>query len=669
MDCGAQIVGQAQSTLNRRHVILVQRCIQAAAMVTVLAGVTARSHAQSNPEREPTPFYQPRPLGQPQVAQEISLVRQALEQVHSGYDRYVPRKWMDTLFAQLTRRAALPMTDVELYRELSLLLGVIRCNHTKAEYPKSLEQFRNRYATHLPLRVRVFGSRLFVDANGAGIARGTEIVSINSVTAAEAVKKLSRFAAIDGFTEFTRASRLESDGDLMGSDLDHFWPIEFGFSSAWTFVLRDATGKERVESHAPITFAAWNALTGDTAQIDFANGTQLRSLDDSTAMLTIRSFVNYRTPINADSLYRSIFARLATQNIAHLILDLRENGGGSSDASSGLIRYLADTVVQPDRTVRRRVLAIDSTLSTFFETWGDRRAMFAPDSARFVTLKDGWFAERRAPERLAPSPTAFRERVSVLVGRQNGSGSTMLLAVLQEIGARTGRLRLVGEETGGSAEGPTAGQVLFLKLPHSQITVRVPLMRTDVNVRRFVPGFGAFPDIDGTQTLSDFRAGLDRALVTARETPWTGDASPLAAAHGVMHGELEYRDYSDGTRTKIPSWVHIAPIGRSGSFRLRTIYDDGPGKTLYSTEVVQIDGDRWIEQSDDAPDTLRIMSRSRTTEGTVFVLRGRGMDDRKAVEFRYTVTVGPSVYRRLKEFREPGKAFAYRHEYRYRRAA
>jgi hypothetical protein len=361
--------------------------------------------------------------------------------------------------------------------------------------------------------------------------------------------------------------------------------------------------------------------------------------------------------------------------VRHLIIDLRHNGGGSDDASAALIRYLADTTIQPVRAVRRRTIRVDSTLSRAFDTWGDRAVLFTPAESLFVARPDGWFVERGSDALLQPAADAYVGRVSVLVGRRNASATTMLLAVLQEIGARTGRLRLVGVETGGSAEGVTAGQILFLKLPASDIRVRIPLKRVTVNVASAVPGMGLFPDVDATETLADFRAGIDRALQVAETVSWRVGRSPLAPTVGLMKGVLEYRDYQDGARVVLPTWQHLSPIGATGAYRQRTVYDDGPGKTIYSTDVLRVDGTRWTEGAggvESAPTTevsaLTIVSRRAVTGGQRLVLRGRVTDANTAVEFRYTVTLGPTVSTRLKEFRTAGGAWQYRHEYRFERA-
>ena len=650
--------------------------VTAARSLVLLAAVAV---ASSSPRialgQVAPPRYAAVTLTPAQARADLALLRRALQEVHAGYDRYTPRHALDTAFARLLRRAAEPISDLAFYGDVALLLAQIRCNHTKAEYPAALQTFRGTAATHLPVHVRIFDRRLFVAlSQDTSIARGSEITTINGVRAVDIITRLARYAAVDGYTDFARTTLLEADADLMGSDLDHYWPIEFGFATAFTFGVKTATGSARTVTLAPITFAAWKALSGRPQPDEFGRNTRWAMLDDTTAQLTIRSFVNYRTPVNADSLYRSIFTDMRSRHVRHLVLDLRGNGGGSDDASEGLLRYLIDAPVRAKRSVRRRTIRVDSALAAAFDTWGDRAPIFTPAAVLFDARSDGWFAEKGAAEILQPAAGAFRGRVSVLVDRSNSSATTMLLAVLQQVGAHTGRLRLIGEETGGSAEGVTAGQILFLKLLNSGLRVRIPLKRSDVNVAAFIPGLGVLPDVDATETLADFRAGIDRALVTARSTPWRVAASPLAPTIGLMRGVLEYRDYQGGSRVLLPTWVHTSPIGTTGAFRVRTVYDDGPGNTIYSPDVVRVVGDRWIEGSGgedgattEAQTTLRITSRRRVPEGERLLLRNRGMDDDKAVEFRYTVIVGRNVSRRLKEFRLPGTPWEYRHEYRLSR--
>ena len=644
------------------------RFIAVVAIISSAALSVAASQSAPAAPAAAFPVYAPRTIAPADLATDLRSLRRALSEVHAGWDRYTPRRVLDSAFARLERRAAQPMTDMDFYHDVALLLAQLRCDHTKAELPKALAQYRTDVPTFLPVRVRIFGERIFVATDG-GLARGTEIRAINGIPATDVISRLSRYVAVDGFTDFARTARLESDGDLMGNDLDHYWPFEFGFARSWTLTLLNAAGATSTVTRAPITYAAWQALGGDTTTVDFRTGTSWRALNDSTALLTVRSFVNYRTPVSVDSLYGAMFDAIRARGAEHLVVDLRDNGGGSDDASWGLVRHLITEPVVPLQAVRRRTINVAPELRAAFDTWGDASSVFAPMRLAFSRRDDGWYAERFATPTLRPARRGFTGRVSVLTSRHNSSGATMLLAVLQQAGARSGRLRLVGEETGGSAEGPTAGQILFLRLSASGARVRIPLKRSDVNVP-FVAGMGVFPDIDAVETIDDFRADRDRALLVAQSMPWSGAAaSLLARTTGVMRGSLTYRDYGTGRSVTLPTVQHGAPIGSSGSYRLRTIYDDGPGKTIYSTDVVRIEGDRVIEGAPGgAQDTLRIAARRETAAGTELVLLGRGTDDDMPVEFRYTWTLGATTVRKVKEFRAPGAtAWEYRHAYTFTR--
>ncbi|MFK7888468.1 MAG: peptidase S41, partial [Gammaproteobacteria bacterium] len=79
--------------------------------------------------------------------------------------------------------------------------------------------------------------------------------------------------------------------------------------------------------------------------------------------------------------------------------------------------------------------------------------------------------------------------------------------------------RIVGELTGGNIAGPTAGVLFTLALPESKIRLRLPIVRTITGYDAADSGRGVSPDVRVTLTVSDVRAGRDRALEIALATP------------------------------------------------------------------------------------------------------------------------------------------------------
>lgn len=487
-------------------------------LVVAVVGLTpAASRAQSSVE--PTAdVYVPRMLSVDSARADVALLRKALEGIHPGLYRYASKAEIDAAFARLEARAERPMDELEMYREVSLLLALLRCDHTKAELPAGFARFRRERPTHLPFRFRLFDGRMYVassDSAQAPLRRGTEVLSIDGVSVEDLLAALEPAVSFDGLTSFVRAAKLEADSDLMGTAFDHFHPVFFGVPGPDLRLEVRAPGETdaRTVEMRRVPFPRWTELawTSKPYNADFADEIGASMLTPRTALLRVNTFVNYRKPVDPMIAYGEVFRRFREAGADSLVVDLRENGGGSDDAAIALARFLVDTSFAISHPPRLKAVRYDPDVVRHVQTWGDPRAIFEPPLERFTRTPDGWFQEVATGEKAAPSPDRFRGPVTVLVGPRNGSGATILVAALRD----AGRVRLVGEETGGSAEGPTAGRIFFLKLPHSGVTVRVPVKQGRTNVRAFRPGMGVAPDVAVAPTFADFLAGRDPVLEAA----------------------------------------------------------------------------------------------------------------------------------------------------------
>ncbi len=118
------------------------------------------------------------------------------------------------------------------------------------------------------------------------------------------------------------------------------------------------------------------------------------------------------------------------------------------------------------------------------------------------------------------------------------------------------------------------------------------------------------------------------------------DAS-LALAQGEWIGSLTYRDYQRPDRTvTLPTRV-FAALGAPDTLVLHYVFDDGPGKTVYSYESLRFDfaHDALTWTTGDAERTgtaYRIVSVDRQPALTRVVFEGTGKDGgrvRHTVEF------------------------------------
>lgn len=656
-------------------------CLAAAATLLILPFPVSAAAADPAITAAPAaPRYTARLLTAEEATRDVDLVKRALETVHPGLYQYTAKPEIDAAFAQLKAAAAAPIPELALHGAIARLLAAIHCDHTKAEMSEELTAYRTNNPTHLPLRFQLIEGRMIVVSNDGQAGAppiGSEILSINRMAVPSLLLKLAPMVSYDGTTDQAIAAKLADDSDLMGDDFNENYPALFGFPDSWQIEWKPVGGTSSTgASLQPIKFAQWTALAGPGAKYrsEFYNAITWR-MSGKAARLGIDTFVNYRNPVQATAFLGGFFAAMKEAGSEHLILDLRKNGGGSEDVSVALGRYLIDRPFTWSKPVRYKAVRYGD-MPQYFETWGDREARFNPTLDSFTQTADGWFD--RIPVLSGAEPgdgdTTFEQkpigalgfsgRLTILSGPRNGSGATRTIAQLKE---KAGAV-VIGEDSAGSAEGPTSGSIFLMKLPESGIKVRIPEAWNRTAIASFALGKGVAVDQLVVPTLADFEAGRDRTISVAQGLlPTRSDTAALVAKTlaGAWTGTLDYRDYSNDTRVTLPTIMQSDGIVFSWTF------DDGPGKTVRSSE-------RWafdpagqtltITSGKNPPDQWRVAEARMSADGSslTIVLDGTSKENGRRVIARKILTRDGSRIRITKQTRVAGEPFLMRQSYELR---
>lgn len=612
-----------------------------------------------------------------QASADVALMRRAMETVHPGLYRYAKKAEVDAAFARLAAAARAPISTLALHREIARMVASIHCDHSKPELPEAIEKWRQGNASHLPLRFKLIEGRMIVAAGA--LPAGAEIIAINGRQVPQILTALAPLVAYDGDTDQAIAEKIAGDSDLGGSDFDEYWPGLFGAPTAWEIAwkLPGAATAERA-TLAPISLDDWAKLPapGAAFRSEFYNSVTWR-MQGKVARLGIDTFVNYRNPVAATAFLGGFFKAMNAAGTEHLILDLRGNGGGSEDVSIALARHLFDAPFTWALPIRYRAIGYGD-LPQHIESWGDRAALFTPPENAFTRTADGWYDrtptgtdeadddDSTIQHNPLPAAQRFAGRLTVLTGPRNGSGATRTVAWLKERRGAT----LVGEDTAGSAEGPTAGRIFLVTLPASGIKVRVPNAWNRTNIARFTPRRGVAADLLVVPTLADFSAGRDRALEAARALDQPAavldaGAEVARALAGNWTGRLDYRDYGDDTRESLPTLL------TANGLALAWTYDDGPGKTMRSAErwTFTPDGKTLTIIGKDGSSTMAVSELRRSGDGALtLVLDGTGRENGVAVLLRTTLTRDAGTLRITRQSRTAGQPFVMRHSYQLRPA-
>lgn len=159
-----------------------------------------------------------------------------------------------------------------------------------------------------------------------------------------------------------------------------------------------------------------------------------------------------------------------------LILDVRENGGGSTGNGAAIISHLTDKTLKGSHWKTRMYRPA-------FRAWGQPEA---------------WHEGDHTPAKPAKDP--YLGPVVVLTGPQTFSAAEDFLVVLKA----AGRAKLVGERSGGST-----GQPLMIKNLPAGGGARICTKRDTFPDGTDFVGVGVIPDVEVHPTAADIAAGRD----------------------------------------------------------------------------------------------------------------------------------------------------------------
>jgi hypothetical protein len=193
-----------------------------------------------------------------------------------------------------------------------------------------------------------------------------------------------------------------------------------------------------------------------------------------------------------------------------LVIDLRQNEGGSSSYGDELLRYLT---AEPFAQLSRSEIAVSREIRNEFIGYVPGFLRWVPLQYLHPLLRPLWTNElgqtatiRFDPVQPEERPLRFHGHVTVLIGPGTMSSASLLAATIKEHDIGT----LVGRPAGGYAT--HYGNVIETRLPNSGLPVDMP---TSVNYGNSTGPIT--PDHRVRERVTDLVRGQDAALRFARE--------------------------------------------------------------------------------------------------------------------------------------------------------
>jgi hypothetical protein len=462
-----------------------------------------------------------------QLQQDFQLFRNILEESHPSLYWFTPKDSIDHYFEIAKSKLKDSLTEAQFRTVLSYVVSKFRCGHTSVRASKAAsgatETNRNRM---FPLNIKAWDDTVVVTSNinrkDSTVLRGVVLKSIDGRPMQKIIDSIFQHLSNDGYNLTHKYQTVSNFGVFrdMYSSL-------YGVKQKMQVEYIDSTGKLRSVQMSAYNAAADTprARTEPPRDIPRRERKRLilqsaRSLRIDTALQTAFLEVNtFGKHMKLRSFFRQSFRKMKKENIQHLVVDMRGNGGGSVTLSNLLTKYLvqqpfkiADTLYAIKRKSSYRKYQEDYIWNRLFMIFLTRKGR--DGNYHFRMYENKYFKPKESRR--------FNNDVYILTG-----GNTFSAAVLfsKAVKAQT-NVTIVGEETGGGAYGNTAWLIPDVTLPNTKVRFRLPLFRLVID-KNEVKGRGLTPEVESKPTVEAIRKSIDFKIQKALEIIKTKRAAAL----------------------------------------------------------------------------------------------------------------------------------------------
>lgn len=427
-----------------------------------------------------------------QLKEDLSILKRNLETVHPALYAYHPKKRLDSAFTAIEANLNSPLTEVQFFRRISPLLKLIANGHTHFFSSDAYLERRRTSDLIFPLAVYWEKEQLYLLRNASlnsDLEVGSIIQKINGKPTKEIFDHLVSQETRDGYN---KSLPIHSVQRAFGSK----YALHYGNPDSYELDMLLPNGEKKVFKIEALPLDSIQKKRkeryGAPAKPWYQKGVDAYTLEieGNTAIMTLRTFSKGWIKKNGPSykqFFNEAFKQIDDANIEHLIIDLRDNGGGDPKPTIKLIAHLYDKPF----TFYKRLSMVSRGLPD--KQYYKEKLGLLKVALPFITKKEGDLYVLKGVAGLKGSKPAkpyYSGKTYFLTNPNSFSATGEVSAILKNYD----RGLFIGEEAGGNPNQNTSGIMLPLELPNSKISVLMPMILFEMNVDFKNTGRGIIPD-------------------------------------------------------------------------------------------------------------------------------------------------------------------------------
>src|SRR3989338_4573641 len=313
---------------------------------------------------------------------------------------------------------------------------------------------------------------------------GFELIEMNGIKIEDIYRRLFNTFAADGFIQSSKYRYL----DLRGFSREYAKVIDQQKENS-IVIKNPSTGKTETHKLQSVSYKNLSELVTqvfneNNIREEIDQPAKLQFQDDNTAILTFRTFSNSdfeEFNMNFETFVDSSFMEISKRKSDNLIIDMRDNGGGSEGNEDYLFSYLTDRPYTKYKHVELSNFSFSFLDFTDYSGMEDKLDLENELKTEHEKLPNGKIYRKAGlytPEPLKSNP--FKGNMYVLTSGWTYSGGAEFSTLMKEYT----KAIFIGEETGGGYYGNTSGTSLELTLPNTKLKIDIPILRFVLDVRK-----------------------------------------------------------------------------------------------------------------------------------------------------------------------------------------
>lgn len=465
---------------------------------------------------------------QKKMRKDLAIFKDLRKKANSGLYKYRTEKQIDSIYSWADNEIKSLSTYRDFYNLICKLTDFEGSVHNETSLPnKILQNLRNEKSGYFTFPIKWIDGKWLVNFENEEIPLGSEIIAINEIPMAEIISNLYKYYTTDGENltgkkigirkHFARYFRLHyglKDQFIVSYKMQNVQQV---VTKTISSVSHNEYYKNFQKRFSKAYDQIYYADLADNQKYDF------EKQDSLTAKLTIYSFNmgDEKSKEHAEyvKFLDSVFIQIKKDNIENLIVDVRQNGGGTDPNDLVTYSYLAQRNFQENKKAWISFKKIPFLKYYNINVPRIIRPLFVGKfNKEFqeifpVENNNQFFQNENSNDHKTwtPNKNAFTGKIYLLISPAIASAGSLFASMA----AGNENTTTIGEETMGAYYGHNGHTPLEYKLPKSKIITQFSVVNLEQDVpkkQNQIKNRGIIPDYHVVQTYKDYLKKADTQL-------------------------------------------------------------------------------------------------------------------------------------------------------------